>query len=257
MNKRVKLVTAVCALLSVLTVLSACSQGESAGSSSASTADSAGQAPRLLWMGDSVAAQLAKPLAAAAEASGLTMKSIASTGGGNVSGIDKLAESTFGRLTEALGSFEPDVVAYQVATYDWGTEQEQRAAYKKLLKTVTDAGAQLVFVTMPPIKPDDFYAKHMDELKRTTRLAKEVAAGSHDKAVVFDSTQVWGQSFQRRRDGELYRSSDGIHTCPQGAAQFTVWFMNELAKRVSGFTPASPKSWANAGWAGDPAFKDC
>lgn len=257
MKKRVKVLTALCALSS-LVVLGACSQSEAAksGPSSSGPSSSDKSAPKLLWVGDSIAAQLAEPLAAAAKASGVPFKSIASTGGGNVSGRDQLVESTFESLNKALGSFNPDVVIYQVSTYDWGTEKEQRAAYQKLLKTVTEAGAQLVFVTMPPIKPDGFYADHMDELERTSRLVKEVAAGS-DKAVALESSEVWGDSFQLRRNGKLIRKSDGIHTCPQGAARFTVWLLDELAGRYPGIDPAKPKSWANAGWAGDSSFKGC
>ncbi|MGJ7908685.1 SGNH/GDSL hydrolase family protein [Actinopolyspora sp. H202] len=255
MSKGTKLLTATCALL--LATVGACSQSNRADTSAADGTPSSGQAPEVLWLGDSVAAQLAKPLTSAAKASELPFKSIAAAGGGNVSGREKLTQSTFQRLNKALDSYSPDVVTYQVSTYDWGTEKEQRAAYEKLLQTVADSGAKLAIVTMPPIKPDDFYKDHMDELDRTTRLVEEVAASSDGKAVVFDSTQVWGEEFQKKRDGELYRKSDGIHTCPQGAAQFTDWMLEKLAKQFGGFTPTKPESWADAGWSGDSEFEGC
>jgi hypothetical protein len=249
-NNRMKLLTVVCALLSAL-VVGACSRAESAASVPAA------DAPKLLWMGDSVADGLAGPLADAAATSGLQMQSIASTGGGNVSGIAELTTSTWEQLTARLASFSPDVVAYQVSTYDWGTEDEQRAAYERLLKTVTDAGATLVFVTMPPIRVDGFYADHMEELERTSRLVAEVADGSGGKAVAWDSAEVWGSSYQLDRDGKRDRSPDGVHTCPQGAARFTAWLLDHLAAHYPGFTPAAPESWANAGWAAGPAFQGC
>lgn len=255
MSKGTKLLTATCALL--LATVGACSQSNQADTSAADGTSPSEQAPKVLWVGDSVAAQLAKPLTAAAKTSELPFKSIAAAGGGNVSGREKLTQSTFQRLNEALDSYSPDVVTYQVSTYDWGTEKEQRAAYEKLLKTVAESGAELAIVTMPPIKPDDFYKDHMDELERTNRLVEEVAAGSDDKAVVLDSAQVWGEEFQKKRDGKLYRKSDGIHTCPQGAAQFTDWLLEKLAKQFDGFTPAKPESWANAGWSGDSKFEGC
>jgi hypothetical protein len=257
MNKRVKLVTVAWALLPVLSVLTACSQADPSPAGTVTTASQTGRTHKLLWMGDSVAAGEAGPLAAAAKASGLTMESIASDGGGNVSGIPELTRSTWDQLTEKLGSFKPDVVAYQVSTYDWGTEQEQRAAYDKLLKTVDDAGAKLVVTTMPPIKVDDFYAPHMDDLRRTTGLVKAMADGSGGKAVVLDSAEVWGPTHQQDRDGKRDRHPDGVHTCPQGAARFTAWLMGKLTQQVPGLTPAAPESWANAGWAGDPVFKGC
>ncbi|WP_242582061.1 SGNH/GDSL hydrolase family protein [Amycolatopsis sp. 195334CR] len=244
MSKRLKTLAAACAVLAV----AACSPAEPAPAAPPS---------KLLWMGDSVAEGLAGPLAAAAQAGGLSMESIASTGGGNVSGIEELTKSTWDQLTGKLGSFDPDVVAYQVSTYDWGTEGEQLAAYEKLLATVTAAGATLVFVTMPPIKADEFYAPHLAELQRTGGLVRRVADGSGGKAVVLDSAAVWGPEYRLDRDGKRDRSPDGIHTCPQGAARFTAWLLGELAARFPGFTPAAPESWANAGWAGGPAFRDC
>lgn len=260
MNECVMVRVAMCALLSVMSVLpvlSACSPAEAPADPRAGTDAPAGRAPDVLWMGDSVAEGLAGPLAAAAEAGGLSFESIASTGGGNVSGIPELTGSTWDLLTEELGSAEPDVVVYQVSTFDWGTEQEQRAAYEQLLRTVAGAGASLVFVTVPPIEADGFYAEHMAELQRTTGLVEQVAAGSGGRAVVWDSAEVWGPSYQLDRDGVRDRSPDGIHTCPQGAARFTAWLMDHLAARFPGFTPAAPEAWANAGWAGGPAFQDC
>lgn len=261
MALRKKLVGAVCALLTV-TMLGACSSGGDGSGQSRSSATAAGgsgsggQRVRLMWMGDSVAEQLEKPLSAAAEASGITFKSIAASGGGNVAGPKQISQGTFTKLGDALKSFHPSVVAYQVATYDWGSKQRQREAYQKLADTVTGAGAKLVIVTMPPIEPTgDFYVQHMQELERTDEVAKSVAESS-DSVVVFDSTAVWGEKFSRRSDGELFRKNDGIHTCPEGAAQFTSWFMQELAQ-VAGFTPAPPEKWANAGWSGSKEFGGC
>jgi hypothetical protein len=68
---------------------------------------------------------------------------------------------------------------------------------------------------------------------------------------------VWGDTYQRVKDGKPDRSPDGIHTCPQGAARFTNWLLKELAKLYPGFTPASPESWANTGWSADKHFKAC
>jgi hypothetical protein len=250
MNKRVKI--AACALLPVLSVLTACSQAETS-----ATVEPTSPTAKVLWMGDSIAAGEAAPLAAAAKASGLAMESIAAEGGGNVSGIPELTGTTFDRLTEKLGSFKPGIVAYQVSTFDWGSADEQRDAFEKLLTTVSGAGAKLLFVTVPPIRPDEFYAPHVDELKRTTDLVTGVAGGSGGKAVVLDSAEVWGPTYQQDRDGKKDRNADGIHTCPQGAARFTAWFFGELAEQVPGFVPAAPEAWANAGWAADPSFKGC
>jgi peptidoglycan/LPS O-acetylase OafA/YrhL len=209
----------------------------------------------VLFMGDSIAAGEALPLDAAMTASGLTLESVAADGGGGV--VGPLAESTWADLPGAIASARPDVIVYQLTTYDWGTRQEQREGYERLLRTATDAGAGLVLVPSPPIRPDDFYAPHLAELDRTADVAREVAAGSGGRAVVLDSTAVWGDTFQRERDGKPDRSDDGIHTCQQGAARFAGWLLDELATRYSGFVPADPREWVDDGWAADARFKGC
>lgn len=209
----------------------------------------------VLFMGDSIAAGQALPLDAAMTASGLTLESIASDGGGGV--VGPLAESTWAQLPAAITSVEPDVIVYQITTYDWGTEQEQRAGYERLLRVAVDAGAELVVVPSPPIRPDDFYEPHMDDLDRTDDVARDVAAGSDGRAVVLDSADVWGDTYQRERDGTPDRSSDGIHTCPQGAARFAGWLLEELAQRYPVLVPAEPQEWVDAGWAADARFKGC
>jgi hypothetical protein len=115
----------------------------------------------------------------------------------------------------------------------------------------------LVFVTAPPITPDDFYRPHLADLDRTRDIARTVAAGSSGQAAVFDANAVWGDAYQQVRDGKADRSTDGIHTCPQGAARFANWLLTQLATLFPGFTPAAPQSWANAGWSADARFKGC
>lgn len=68
---------------------------------------------------------------------------------------------------------------------------------------------------------------------------------------------MWGSTYQRSRDGKTDRSADGIHTCPQGAAPFTIWLLTELAKSFAGFTPAAAQTWANTGWSADKHFQGC
>ena len=224
--------------------------------SAQSTATEAPAGPGLstvLFLGDSVAAGEALPLAAAFDASHVRFRSIASDGGGNV--VGPFADENWKTLPKQITSAKPSVVVYQLTTYDWGSEQEQRAAYDRLLTTVTDAGAKLVFVTSPPITPDDFYRPHLADLTRTPEVAKAVASGG--KATVLDAAAVWGTTYQQVRNGKPDRSADGIHTCPQGAARFTNWLLTELAKLYPGFTPAPAKAWANTGWSADDHFKGC
>jgi hypothetical protein len=209
----------------------------------------------VLLLGDSIAEGEALPLAAAFKAGQVGFESIAADGGGNV--VGPFADKNWQQLPAQITSAKPTAVVYQLTTYDWGTAQEQQAGYQKLLATVAGAGAKLVFVTAPPIRPDDFYQPHMAELDRTADIARQVAAASSGRAVVLDASAVWGATYQQLRDGKADRSGDGIHTCPQGAARFTNWLVTELAKQLPGLTPPSPQSWANTGWAADARFKGC
>jgi hypothetical protein len=174
---------------------------------------------KVLFLGDSVALQEALPLAVAFKASHAGFQSIAAAGGGNV--VGPFSVQNWKTLPAQIASAKPSVVIYQLTTYDWGTGQQQREAYEKLLTTVTAVGARLIFVTSPPIRPDDFYQPHMADLDRAPSIARSVAAGSSGKARVFDADAVWGSTYQRLKDGTADRSADGIHTCPQGAARFT------------------------------------
>lgn len=210
---------------------------------------------KVLFLGDSIAAGEALPLAAAFKASGAAFQSIASDGGGNV--VGPFSDKNWKKLPAQITSAKPTVVVYQLTTYDWGSRQEQQAAYGKLLTTVTRAGAKLVFVTAPPIRPDDFYQPHMADLTRAPDAARAVAADSSDQAVVLDASAIWGSTYRQVRDGRADRSTDGVHTCPQGAARFTHWLMTKLARSFPGFTPATPTSWANTGWAADARFPGC
>jgi hypothetical protein len=240
-------------VLALTGLLTAACSGACSGRSTATDAPAGPGLSKVLFLGDSIAVGEALPLAAAFKASGVEFQSIASDGGGNV--VGPFSDENWKKLPEQITAAKPAVVVYQLTTYDWGSQQEQQAAYDKLLATVTGAGAKLVFVTAPPIKPDDFYRPHMADLERTSGVARTVA--SSGRASVLDAGAVWGGAYQQVKDGKADRSADGVHTCPQGAARFTTWLLAELARLFPGFTPAAAQAWANTGWSGDDHFKGC
>jgi hypothetical protein len=253
MTKPSTLVLGLTGLLLLTAVTGACS-----GQSTVSAATGAPAGPglsKVLFLGDSIAAGEALPVAAAFKAGGVEFQSVAADGGGNV--VGPFSDENWKKLPEQVTSAKPTIVVYQLTTYDWGSRQEQQAAYDKLLTTVKGAGAKLVFVTAPPIKADDFYQPHMADLDRTPDVARAVAASSSGYASVLDASAVWGNTYQQVKDGKADRSADGVHTCPQGAARFTSWLLAELAKLFPGFTPASARDWANTGWSANDHFKGC
>jgi hypothetical protein len=239
--------------LAALFLTAACS-----GTTDQNRPDQTGNGPgltKVVFAGDSIAVGEALPLAVAMKASGVEFQSIAAEGGGNV--VGPFAVDNWPKLAERIISARASAVVYQLTTYDWGTEDEQRAGYEKLRQTVTETGADLLFVTAPPIRPDDFYQPHLADLARSSTVARSIAEAAPDHVGLLDATAVWGEDYQQTKDGTADRSADGIHTCPQGAARFTRWLLGKLGERFPGFTPADPKSWANAGWSADKHFQGC
>ncbi|MBH1937745.1 SGNH/GDSL hydrolase family protein [Streptomyces sp. AV19] len=238
--------------------LTGCGAGDDKDSGSKPGADnSAAASPtgkKVLWMGDSIAGAEAPPLEAALKASGVEVKNAASDGGGTVVEGDKttgpIAKDTWKDLAKNIASFRPNVIAYQITTYDWGTAEQQRASYEKLARTARDAGAELVIVSAPPFKIDDFYKKSGGAIASAPKAAKEVADRSGGKVRFLDASALWGTDAGA---GKAQRSSDGIHSCQQGSASFAKWFTERLGTAY-GFAPADPAKWATGSWTGDARY---
>ncbi|MFD7588623.1 SGNH/GDSL hydrolase family protein [Kitasatospora sp. NPDC059811] len=203
---------------------------------------------RILWMGDSIAVGQAQPLAAALKSTGIELTSIAADGGG--AAVGPVAMSS-GDVASRLASVRPELVAYQITTYDWGSPQEQQQAYEKLIGTVKAAGARLVIVTTPPFDTgDDFYAPHKADIESAPGAAKAAVAAHPGDAFFLDASALWGTDFKAP---QAQRSNDRTHSCQQGTAKFAQWFTTEVG-RLAGFSPADPKSWANGDWTKSDVF---
>ncbi|MCI3935523.1 SGNH/GDSL hydrolase family protein [Streptomyces sp. AN091965] len=245
-------------LASLLTTATAVAlTGCGAGSDSADTSGQGTPAKtgkRVLWMGDSIAGSEAPALGAALKASGVAFKDASSTGGGTVVTGDRMAgqiaRTTWKDLAENITSFRPNVIAYQITTYDWGTSAQQRASYVKLAKTAHRAGAELVLVSAPPFKIDDFYRKYEGAIRSAPKAAKQVAAAADGKVRFLDADALWGTDATADK---AQRSADGVHSCQQGSAAFARWFTDQLGKELS-FEPAAPEKWAKGRWTADKRF---
>ena len=242
---------------SALAATTACGKTESSGQDTAGAGSPSAQAStgkRVLWMGDSIADAEAPPLQAALKASGVEFKSAASDGGGTVVKGDgpsaELSKSTWKDFPENVASFHPNVIAYQITTYDWGDQDQQRSSYERLAKAAQEAGAQLIIVSAPPFKIDDFYKPHKSAIESAPKVAKEIADNSGGKVHFLNASALWGND---NAASKAQRSSDGIHSCQQGSAAFAKWFTDELGK-LHGFTPSAPSQWANGSWTKDEGF---
>ncbi|MFE9686251.1 SGNH/GDSL hydrolase family protein [Streptomyces sp. NPDC006285] len=210
---------------------------------------------KVLWVGDSIAGAEAPAVKAALEAGGVRFEDASSDGGGTVvAGSEKItkmiADDTWKRLARSIESLRPTVVAYQITTYDWGSREQQRMAYEKLVRTTKDAGARTVFVPAPPVRVDDFYKQHTPQMRTAPRIAREVAEDSGGAAVFLDSSRLWGTDAAAQK---AQRAADGIHNCQQGAAAFAAWFSTELGEEEN-FTPAAVNIWAKGSWTGDKRY---
>lgn len=222
--------------------------GEGASTAAGSDAQENAKPSKLLWMGDSIGEAQAPAIGAAMKADGMEFKSMAAVGGGGV--IGEIAAPTWEDLPKELSSFKPDVVAYQITTYDWGTPAEQKDGYGKLAKAVNDAGAELVLVSAPPFKIDDFYKANEAAIKTAPKSAQHVASQNPDKIHFLDASVLWGTDSAAAK---AQRSKDGIHSCQQGSAAFAQWFDKELGKQYS-YTPAPADQWATGPWTGHKVY---
>ncbi|MEV5595271.1 SGNH/GDSL hydrolase family protein [Streptomyces sp. NPDC052496] len=243
------------ASLLALTGCGSSTSGSADGAAASSAGDKDGKhLSKLLWMGDSIAGAEAPALGAALKAGGVEFTSIASAGGGTVVKGDgptaEFADGTFKDLSKAVGSFHPDVIAYQVTTYDWGTPAQQSSSYERLAKVAKDAGAELVIVSAPPFKVDAFYKGHEAAITSAPKAAQEAVKKSAGQARFLDASALWGTDSAA---AEAQRSKDGIHSCQQGSAAFANWFGQQLSKHYA-FTPAPADRWAKGPWTGDKVY---
>ncbi|WP_406146181.1 SGNH/GDSL hydrolase family protein [Streptomyces sp. NBC_01012] len=199
-------------------------------------------------MGDSIAEAQAPALGAALRASGGDFLSLAATAGGNVVGND--AAKTWNMLPGKLKSVRPQVFAYQITAFDWGTPAEQRAAYERLAKAVGDVGGRLVIVSTPPIRHNEFQTPHKAELRTAPDAAREVSRKHPGQVRFVDSSRLWGDD---PGAGKAQRSKDGIHNCQQAAATFAQWFGKQLGEQY-GFSLAPAEQWATGSWTGDGSY---
>ncbi|MEV4575672.1 SGNH hydrolase domain-containing protein [Nonomuraea jabiensis] len=237
-------------ILAVAAGLTLAGCGAATTTSSGTGTQRAATGVRVLWMGDSIAGAQAPALEAALQAAGVAFKNATSAGGGNVVAGDHevtamAARETWKTLKDNLASFRPTVIAYQITTYDWGTPRQQLSAYQKLSRTAEDAGAELVLVSAPPFKIDDFFKPHENAIKSAPAMAAKAAPGRY-----LDASALWGSDYAAAK---AQRAKDGIHSCQQGSAAFATWFAKQLGERA-GFTPAAPAAWATGPWTGDERF---
>ena len=205
---------------------------------------------RVLMLGDSIAFDEWPAVASAMYAGKIAISSYVSPGAGLLD--TKYDSSTF--IDKSVVDFQPDLVLYQGSLWDFGTVEQQRAAYERFADVVLAQGARLALITIPPIRQDQ---QNVEQLSTLPQVMNEVAAKHPGQVMVLDADEIWGPLFIQDVNGDKVpeRKPDGVHFCPSGAAMYAIWLMDELQQRFAGFVPVPPALWATGAWVDDPRYK--
>jgi hypothetical protein len=200
-------------------------------------------------LGDSIAFDEWPAVASALYAAQIAISGYVSPGAGLLD--TKYDSTTF--IDKAVVDFQPDLVLYQGSLWDFGTAEQQRAAYERFADVVLAEGARLALVTIPPIRAD----QNIEQLSTLTQVMNDVAAEHPGQVFVLDTDEIWGPLFIQDVNGDKVpeRKPDGVHFCPSGAAMYAIWLMDELQKRFTDFVPVPPALWATGAWVDDPRYK--
>ena len=85
--------------------------------------------------------------------------------------LDTKYDST-SEIDRAVADFQPDLVLYQGSLWDFGSPDQQRAAYERFADYVISQGARLALITIPPMRSDQ---TNPDEHGLLTDIMHEVA----------------------------------------------------------------------------------
>src|SRR4029079_16430997 len=132
-------------------------------------------------------------------------------------------------IDQAVVDKKPDLVLYQASLWDYGSRDQQEAAYGAFADSVLAHGARLAFITMPPLRDD-----HRDpQLETLAVIMREIADQHPSQVAVLNGNSTWGPLFTQYVNGDKVpeRKPDGVHVCPSGAAMYAIWLMDQLQLR--------------------------
>ncbi|MEI6496154.1 MAG: acyltransferase family protein [Actinomycetota bacterium] len=197
-----------------------------------------------LWLGDSVADDLAPALEAALAPAGVTMAN------GAIDGARFVPTVTIDshHLYDSMMTAHPvDLVAVQLSLWDSPASIGDLSVHLGWLHDRARAmGADIVFVTPPPVRADLVDLG----LERQLEVVERLVAADPQHTQFIDSAALWGPVLVRDigNDGAPDRKPDGVHICPQGAGRFSAWFVETLSHRFSGVVPVFPTAWLSGTW---------
>jgi hypothetical protein len=205
-----------------------------------------------LWMGDSVAYDLAPGVVAAFEASGIAVESYA------YPGISLTSEAF---LREGEDWFEDhhqpqielssaDIVFWQLSHFDTASPPDVLLlAHTRFVDIALQSEHRsVVFVTAPPVE-DITQSSEEAHWANVIAAARGAVERDPDRVVLLDTREMWATTFARgSSDGSPSRKPDGMHLCQTAVVHFADYLIGWVSENFDGVTPADPSTWALDWW---------
>lgn len=219
----------------------------------------------VLWMGDSIAYDLAPGVVTALEQGGLRADVFAFAGVSLTGGAWLFEDQTWlGDIIPGMLAGSPaNVVVWQLSRFDSPFDYDANlAAHTTFVDLALPGRVAVVFVTAPPIRPDAVPAGWPENWVDLTDIAQRLAERHPGRVLVADASAVWGSSFVGQADdGVPLRKPDGVHVCPLGAARFGDFLARWIDDHFAGIAPTDPATWPLDWWSDEryaiPSEDDC
>ena len=207
---------------------------------------------RAVWMGDSVAYDLAPGVVAAFEASGIEVETYAYPG-------VSLTSQAF--LREGEEWFEDhhqlqielssaDIVFWQLSHFDAASPPDVLLlAHTRFADIALRSDYRaVVFVTAPPVR-DTTASLHEAHWADVIAAARGAIERDPDRVVLLDTGEMWETTFARDSpDGRPLRKPDGMHLCQPAVVDFAEYLLGWVSETFDGVTPAAPSTWTDDWW---------
>lgn len=211
----------------------------------------------VLWMGDSVAYDLAPGVVAAFEAAGIDAETYAWPGV-SLTGEAWLrdGEDWFeDHHQPQLEASSADIVFWQLSYFDTASSPDALLlAHEKFVDIALENDHRtVVFVTAPPTLAEH---ESLPDANWANVIAAAHAAEQRDpeRVVFLDTSEMWASVFERDApDGSPLTKPDGLHLCQVAAAAFANDLVGWVSEHFEGVTPADPSTW-NLDWWQDERY---
>src|SRR4051812_19964439 len=149
---------------------------------------------RILMVGDSMAFDEWPAVASALYTGRIAISGYVSPGAGLLN--TRYDSST--AIDTAVVDNTPDLVLYQASLWDYGSREQQQAAYEGFADFVIEHRARLGFITLPPVRDD----RGQELQQALTLIMHEIAADHPGKVFVLDGNGIWGPVFAQDVNGD-------------------------------------------------------